>query len=252
MHFLAILLGVIIGMVLFLAIVFFILYLKVRKTLRDIGYSHISSFKDMAKEFKKIKETDSKRVKSISGMTNLLLPQIRRDFPEFNENELYNKAVKSLRIIFSALENKETSELKMIPLLKSSLEKIIEDYKNSGINETYDDIIFHKWSIKDYNKKEGVATVTIVTSLEYYYKKMRGSEMLIDNTRYKKQTRYSCKFIYIYDELKLNDSSKSISINCPNCGAPIRELGHKCCEYCGSVVKDINLKAWMISSYEKI
>ena len=33
---------------------------------------------------------------------------------------------------------------------------------------------------------------------------------------------------------------------CPNCGAPIKNLGAKFCEYCGSAVEVINSRVWSL------
>ena len=33
---------------------------------------------------------------------------------------------------------------------------------------------------------------------------------------------------------------------CPNCGAPIKNLGAKSCEYCGSAVEVINSRVWSL------
>ena len=33
---------------------------------------------------------------------------------------------------------------------------------------------------------------------------------------------------------------------CPDCGAPIKNLGAKFCEYCGSAVEVINSRVWSL------
>ena len=205
--------------------------------------------RDVADEMERIRKEDSTRVKSISGMTSLLLPNIRKDFPEFNEQELFAKTESALREIFHAIEVRETKDLSL-PLLKDSIQKIIEDYESSQIRERFDDVIFHKFSIYSYDKKDGVATVTVSVALEYYYQKKKEEKVLEDFTKYKKQTRYQCQFIYVYDETKVGDA-KVLAINCPNCGAAIKVLGHKYCDYCGSAVQEVNLKSWEISSYKE-
>ncbi len=248
MQILAIILGVTLGIVLFLGIVALILYAKLKFTMRKMGFK-VNSFSDMANEVAKIKEEDSTRARSISGMTSLLLPNIRKDFPDFNEQELYNKAEIALRKVFSAIENQDIEEVSNLPLLRGSVQKIIEDFETSKISERYDDIHFHKFAIYQYEKKNGMATITISVSLEYYYQKKKEEKVINDFTKYKKQTRYQCKFIYVYDETKVDSSAKVLAINCPNCGAAIRALGHKYCDYCGTTVKEVNLKSWECSSY---
>ncbi len=245
---------IILVIIIFVISVVALFYIKTKRTIRNtarqFGFNNINNLADIKREVDKIKSQESERKRSVSGMTSLLLPQIVNDFPEFNENYIYNKTENSLRIIFDAINDLDPTELKKLPLLKEGLEKTIEDYKSNGIIVKYSDIVFHDFAIKDYNKLNGVATVTVCSTLEYYYSKEHNSVTQSDN-RYKKQTRYACKFIYIYDESKMKGSSKIFGMNCPNCGAAIRVLGHKYCEYCGSQIGEINLKAWEFSSYNE-
>ncbi len=249
MNALIIFLGVVIGIILFLGIIALIIWSKIKASARAVGINDVS-IKNITRQMHQIKEEDSTRHRSASGMTELLLPNIIRDFPEFNENQIYNMTESSLRTIFESITNKDTSGLNKVPLLKESLNSLINDYRNNGIDVEYRDIIFHEFAIKDYTKEQGVATVTISTTLEYYYKKTNNGNVVIDD-RYKKQTRYACKFIYIYNESLFKDYEKVIVTNCPNCGAVIKGLGHKYCEYCGTAIKEINLKAWTFSNYEE-
>lgn len=251
MKILTIILGVALGIILAIAFVFLFIYIKLRSSMRKFGFK-VNTIGDMKAEMEKIRQEDSTRARSISGMTSILLPNIRNDFPEFNEQELYTKAETSLRQIFQAIEKKDISEVKSMPLMQSSIEKIIEDYETAEITESYDDIKFHRFAIYQYDKKDGMATVTISTSLEYYYQKKKQEKILKDFTKYKKQTKYQCTFVYVYDEAKVEKSAKVLAINCPNCGAAIKALGHKYCDYCGTTVKEVNLRSWELSSYQEI
>ena len=51
--------------------------------------------------------------------------------------------------------------------------------------------------------------------------------------------------------MKTQISHKTSIIRCPHCGAPVKTLGQKQCEYCTSGLEDINLKSWFISSYKE-
>lgn len=245
-------LGIIIGVILFLGIIAFLIWQRVKKTAHKMGFTNINKISDITSEMDRLKEEDSHRARSVSGMTSLLLPHIIKDFPEFNENMIYNMTEESIRCIFESLSNLDKSKLDKVPLVKQNISDMIDNYEKNNIIVNYSDIIFHDFAIKEYDEKDGVATVTVSTSLEYYYHKKQDNDIKIDNTRYKKQTRLSCKFIYIYDESIINDSEKKVlGINCPNCGSAIKVLGHKYCEYCGTAVKEINLKSWAFSSYDE-
>lgn len=250
MKLLMIFLGVIFGVIIFLGIIALIIYGNLKSAFQKLGFK-VNNLSDMADEMNKIKREDSTRARSISGMTSLLLPTIRQDFPEFNEKELYSMTELSLRKIFNSIEEKNKDYVKDMPLIRNSVSNIIDDYETSSISVHYDDIEFHKFALYKYERKDGVATITVSTSVGYYYRKEKDGKIIEGDTKLKKQTRYQCDFIYIYDEKKVASDAKVLAINCPNCGAAISSLGHKFCEYCGTAVKEVNLKSWEFSSYEE-
>lgn len=239
------------GIVLFLGIIFLFAYGTILSFFKKLGFKNVNSIKDMKNEVENIKTADSTRVRSISGMTSLLLPQIRKDFPGFNENELYAKAESDLKMIFESLETKNKNKIIGLNLLESSIKNTIDDYAKGNIDVRYDDLKFHKYSIYQYMKEDGIATITICLALEYYYQKQIDGKIIEEFTKYKNQTRYKCKYIYIYDAEKVSDSAKALAINCPNCGASIKALGYKYCDYCGTGIREVNLKSWELSSYEE-
>ncbi len=42
-----------------------------------------------------------------------------------------------------------------------------------------------------------------------------------------------------------------IALNCPNCGAPIKDLGVKTCSYCGTGVIDLVKKTWILNDIQE-
>ena len=42
-----------------------------------------------------------------------------------------------------------------------------------------------------------------------------------------------------------------VEVTCPNCGAPITNLGAKFCEYCGAGVVELNVHAWSFENIEE-
>ena len=250
MKLLFIFLGVVLGVILFLGIIALILYGNLKSALKKLGFN-VNSLSDMSDEMARIKAEDSTRARSISGMTSLLKPTIRKDFPDFNENELFSMCESSLRKIFRSIEEQNKDYVVDMPLIRNSVSNIIEDYKNANLTVHYDDVEFHKFAISNYERKDGMATVTVSASVGYFFKKVRDNKVIEGDTKFKKQTRYQCDFIYIYDEKKVSSDAKVLAINCPNCGAAISTLGHKYCEYCGTGIKEVNLKSWEFSSYEE-
>jgi MFS superfamily sulfate permease-like transporter len=244
MTFLAVFLGVIVAILL---VVLFII-VKIKRTLNNsLGVSNLKLILNYIKEGKYETEEEAySKDKSLGGMTNIYEPQIRADFKDFNLSLLYLNIESCLRDIFSALNKKNISVLddEKYILIRNNIVEEINDMKLNNIDVNYKDIEFKKHVIKSYIKKDGTATITTASLLSYYYTTNRKKENYKD---IKKGTIYICEFVYVYDESKFEKNKKTISINCPNCGA----IDGGTCVYCGTYAKPINLKAWKIVSYKE-
>ena len=193
MSFLFAFLGTILGIIVTISIIVFFIYYKLAKS---IGKANLKDLINVAKNTSDIEAEEYSRPKNISGMTSLLEPVILKDFPEFNKDLLFNITEENLRKILSSIQNKNTQELEKddsLSFIKDTITKIIEDYKQSNINVEYKDIKFHRHAIKDYRKSAGKATITISSTLEYYYKSNKKDEKQFENL--KKQTRYTTRFL---------------------------------------------------------
>lgn len=231
----------------------FLIYIWIRSMLRKHGID--KSVTEIYKESKHAEMLDSKRHKNVSGMTNVLLPTIRTSFPEFNQNEFYVMVEKSLRNIFMALENKDISYIKdnQYSLIRDKMELQIKDLEENDIKYKFDDIVFHAHAIKDYKKTSDIATITISSSLEYYYTETKGNSE-VKKDKYKKQTRYQTQFVYIYDVVKAGFDLNLLGLNCPQCGAPIKSYEQKECPYCkaGINIQIANVtKVWRLANYKE-
>lgn len=242
-------LGVVVGLLIVIMIIALVIFVIYKKITNSIGSQNMKEIVNAAKNIKNLKDEEYTREKNVSGMTNLLEPEILRDFPEFNKELLFSTVEKQLRKIFNALESKSLGTLQNDSesiLILPKIKEQIKDMKSTNTTVKYDDIAFHRHAIKKYLKSAGVATVETSSTLEYYYYNSN-----INNNSLKKQTRYTCEFVYIYDESKFEDGQNIFTIRCPNCGAPIRGLKNQTCEYCMTKVHPINLKLWKMSSYKE-
>lgn len=242
---------------LILFIIFLICYL-IYKVIQKIKYSALgmisSAFNQMVSENmskeKTFDEIFKENPKSISGLTSILEPQIKKDFPSFNKELIYSYIETNLKMIFNCLENREVKINSNLSLLKENLNQQINNMINNNIQVKYKDIVFHRHAIKSYEKSNGIATITFSSALEYYYE-----NNLSKNSYYlanKKQVKYNTKFIYIYD-YSLADEKFIIDIlHCPNCGAPIVNLEHLFCDYCKSGINEVELKMWKMVEYKEI
>jgi hypothetical protein len=207
------------------------------------------------KETKEIEALEKTRQKQVSGMTKMLLPEIQRDFKNFNEKEIYLLVEKSLRAIFNALEHKNLSYLEQdeFNLIKEKIKEQIIDLEDNSISYKFDDVIFHKHAIKSYKKQKDVATIEISTSLEYYYSKRKNNKD-ISRDDVKKQTRYTTQLIYIIDNTKTGFDINILGLHCPNCGSPVTSLHQTHCSYCKGVTNiqiASMLKCWKIINYKE-
>ena len=241
-------LAIIIGVITFLMIVVIKIKNKIKDILSGFGFS---DFNELSKQIKRGELEARNTPKHAPGMTKLLIPKIVKDFPNFSEKELFNKVESSLLLIFKCLENKKIDNNEELVMIKEKLQEKINDMKENNIEEKYYDVKFHNHALKYYIKDSSTLNITVSTSLEYFYEKKNKNEILVDYTKYKKQTLYTIDFIYVYDPSKTSEHQSLIGINCPNCGAPVKELGNKICRYCNSGLEDINLKSWHIVLYNE-
>lgn len=178
--------------------------------------------------------------KSLFGMESTYKSLIEKDFPDLNLNELKAMAENYIIKYLNCIEHKNVVKFdyasdKMNSLLASMIDDLGRDIVS------YDSIKVHKTILNRYEKNKGLATMKFQTSLEYRYKK--------NNGEYKKiQDRITTEFIYIIDAEQVSKSSKALGLNCPNCGAPVKNIGEKYCDYCGSGIKDIVKKTWILNN----
>lgn len=212
-----------------------VLYAKIRKFLRECF-----GCKSITEAVQKSKLEMSSTPKTFSSMESVLLNQVKRDFPEISLSELKSKSEGCILDLFNSVENKDTSKLKRYSeKITSYAQKMIEDSK--GQKEFYDHIKFHKTLLTDYRHNDMGATVTITSSLQYKYK--------IGDSAYEMvQDRIKVDIVYVLDKDKYGEYTKSVGVNCPNCGAPVDKLGAKQCSYCGSALVVITDNVWFVDN----
>lgn len=184
--------------------------------------------------------------KSVSGMTRLMEPQIMRDFPDFSWEEFKHRAENMLISALLAITSGDvTTIVDASDTLKEQIRNRIGDNEASGVKENFEQIKIHQTEISNYHKEKGTCVITIQSSVEYFYSKMRGDELIAGSKERKTQTKYNTELIYIQDS-DLAEFDNAIGVSCPNCGAPIKELGEMRCEYCGTKVTPVNTKVWSL------
>lgn len=207
--------------------------------------SHISKqifgTSNILEGFKKQEEELAETPKSVSSLNEVILPKIKKDFPSFNFNEMISIAEAGLRTYFESLSANKIKEISNVtPKFNEKIISTIEE--NLKKNITYDSFKIHRTVIKSYQNKKGICTITFQSAIEYY--------LLKDGSRKKIQDRFNTDMIYIYDDTDVKEGY-GISLNCQNCGAPIKKLGVKSCPYCGTGIVDLMSKTWKINDIYK-
>lgn len=249
MSFLIGILGGFLGIILAIVVIIAIVYFKIKSA---VGPAKMGELKNAMTHVKEIARDEYTRKKSIAGMTSLLEPKIRRDFPEFNKDLLFSQNQKNIKKILNCIESKSLSEVENdvdLFYIEPQLRDTIEDMESNQVYEKFDNIEFNRSAISSYTKDKGRATIKLSTSLGFYYNTNRKDRKAYPDL--KKETRYVTEFVYVYDESKVEERQLTVSIHCKNCGAPITNLGDSRCEYCMAPVERINLRAWKMSSYKE-
>lgn len=193
--------------------------------------------------------------KSVSAMTSLVLPRITKDFPDFSYDEMKEKAQNVLTSYLLSIHNFNPGQLSEgNSELKNKLENAIQILKNKDQREYFGSIKIHRTELSAYNKKAGRCIVTFQSSIQYYHYIQDLEGRLVSGSRDTLfQSKYEVDLIYIQDRsLVENEPESSLGLNCPNCGAPIKNLGQKFCEYCGTGVVELNIHAWSFSDVREM
>lgn len=210
---------------------------------------------DLVKAAKDIEYDITHTPKSVSAMTSLFMPQIVRDFPDFNFDEMKNQAMVVLKSYLRSIDQNSDEELKYGgEELKASLFGYIESLRNRELREHYEAVKLHQTEISNYTKRNGRCIITFQSSLQCMHFVTDADGKVVKGDReHLYQTKYNVDLVYIQDRDKVeSDFDHALGINCPNCGAVIKTLGQKHCEYCGTAIIEINIHAWTFVAVTEI
>lgn len=216
-------------------LVLMILAVKIRRGVRRFFNSaEVRLFRELVRSVQNGELQQEEPPKSLGGMNSIYLPQILRDFPEFNWEELRGKMERSVQEL---LEEKNV--------------------RSAGV------VRIHKTVISRYQKYNGTASIFCETGAEYWVEteNQRNGQTAACNVRpgakersgqngaaqqvHKKQTVCEAELVYVYDS---SLSGTAASLVCQNCGAPVEQLGVKQCRYCGSVLEVSGARLWKVQN----
>lgn len=219
---------------------------KIRRLSRNM-FGTDSLLEGLKAQEERIAETP----KSLPGMTKIYLPQIQKDFPEFSLAEFTQRSESQLKEVLAAVENQDLALLTGASReLSRQVSLWIEDDKRQHVREQFQNIGIHQTVISRYEKSAGCCTIKFQSAVEYWYKKWNPEGKTPGNAD-RVQARYEMEWMYVQDVEKLPQHIRAIGMNCPNCGAAIKNLGAKFCEYCGTAVEPISTRIWALNRIEE-
>lgn len=230
-----------------------VVYFRVKRKVQNFS-REVFGTSDIVEGFKQVEQEYAATPKSVSAMTSLYLPKIKRDFPEFQYDEMKVRAENALTSYLMAIDGMSVGLLKDGGQeLKDKLEMRIGMLKGSGRREHFRNIKLHRTEISNYRKQNGRCIITFQSSVQYNYRLETEDGNLVTGCKDTlKQSRYNTDVIYIQDRSLIEEERDfSLGLNCPNCGAPVSGLGSKVCEYCGTPVVELNIYAWTFSNIEE-
>ncbi|NLY72442.1 MAG: zinc ribbon domain-containing protein [Tissierellia bacterium] len=222
-------------------------YFRIRKFSREIF-----GVVNLVEGLKNQRLENSLRPKSLNSMEPVLLPRIRSDFPGLNVEELKARAERILLSSFRALASKD------IGLLSEDSDKEIhgkiltqiQELRDNKTDMVFKDIRIHKTVVSDYKKDKGQVWITLQSALEGIIYTSRDGLVVEGDKDYLTQAVYRLYYLYVQDPNLVKDRD-AIGLNCPNCGAPVKNLGDKYCLYCGSGISEVNLRVWRMLDFKR-
>lgn len=194
--------------------------------------------------------------KNVSSGTNIYLPQIMRDFPEFHLEEMKRKAEEIIYAYLLSIHEQKEDLLDREDVtieLKNKLNMKIRALQSIDSYERYEQIKFHRTEIHRYRKESGRISIVFQSAVGHiFYVEKKGKVVRGKKDRFT-QNRYNVEMCYIQDrERAKRNEDTGYSLHCPNCGGVISSLGNKQCPYCGSQVKEYNIRVWYFNDVRAI
>ena len=203
---------------------------------------------------KKAQEDAASTPRSVSAMTRIALPQIVSDFPDFQYDEMKQRAENALTQYLQALTAQDVEILQEgNGDLKEQLRSQISSAVSQGKCEHFTQVKIHQTEIARYRKEAGRCIVTFQSAVEsFHYVTDEANVVVRGSDHTLEQSRYNTDLVYIQNRALAKDAAdNAIGITCPNCGAPVTNLGAKFCEYCGAGIIELNVHAWSFENIEE-
>ena len=207
--------------------------------------------------------------KSVSDLSTALIPRINKDFPDLSLSQMQSAAqavlVKSLDLLMAMTtgNNGDTidriqTELNAcgIGVTRSLSEELwhkVGSARAEGKTLIYRDVMVHKGGINAYQKTESTVEITFQYSLQCWQYQERNGTFISGIRATPTQSRYNVKVVNILDADRLTaEDIKGVGFTCPHCGAPVKHLGTDVCSFCGTAIKTVDMRIWLVDKLVEI
>lgn len=208
---------------------------------------------DVLEGLRREKQELSNTPRSLRSMEPVYLPRIQSDFPTLNIDELKKKAE---RVLLSSLQALAAQDITLLseeasPDIREKIMTEIAQLKEQGLTQHYRQVKLYRTVIHDYRLADGLARLRLHTALESFSWLEKEGSVLSGDKEFRSQLVFETVYLYVQDVKKVKDRT-ALALSCPSCGAPVRSLGRKVCDYCGNAVKEINLRVWRLTDYKAV
>lgn len=207
--------------------------------------------------------------KSVSDLSTALIPRINKDFPDLSVSQMQSAAqavlVKSLDLLMAMTTGNNGDTIDRIQTelaacgigvtrsLSEELWHKVGSARAEGKTLIYRDVIVHKGGINAYQKTESTVEITFQYSLQCLQYQERNGKFISGNRATPTQSRYNVKVVNILDADRLTaEDIKGVGFTCPHCGAPVRHLGTDVCSFCGTAIKTVDMRIWLVDKLVEI
>ena len=189
--------------------------------------------------------------KSLSGMDAVYGPQVARDFPELNLDELKKRAE---RLAYTTLEAISSENFDILSerseLYNARLTSYLAGLQSVGDREQFSDIEIQRIVLADYQKKAGTCRLGFELAIAAVYSRIGPDGRVVAGSQGAMPFKGTIDALYIQDpSLVGKPELMALAYNCPNCGAPVDTIGSRQCRYCASPIEPLNIRVWTFSDF---
>ena len=230
-----------------LAVTVLVIFLYIKYRLQRFSKEAFGT-KDFAKAMKDI-ERSTESARSVHGMTDIYLPLIQKDFPDFDYDVFKGRVEGVLKSYFAAITAKDDGLLSpdCSQSIRNTVIGLIHELEAKDYVHEHREVTVHQMEIARYLKNGPTVTILFNAAVGMYdYVTDANGKVVMGNSEKKSQKLFDVALVYAQDPDKMSVSSMTtaMGVNCPNCGAPITNLGQKYCNYCGTGIREINARSW--------